>query len=99
MVWEPLDVPEDGNGHFTDLSRWRLNAWDNGRHAWDFLDSDEACEARPQTILDKLMLGVPVVCDCCVHSAQNLTRAEYRTCRNFLQQKRLLKQPGMDTSF
>ena len=61
MVWEPLDVPEDGNGRFTDLTKWRLNAWDNGRHVWEYLDSDEACRARPQTVLDKLMLGLPVV--------------------------------------
>jgi lanosterol synthase len=61
MGWEPLDVPENGDGTFTDLSRWRLTADDLGRHVWDYLEADEACEARPQTILDTLMLGLPTV--------------------------------------
>lgn len=61
-MWDPLDVPENGDVPFTDLTRWRLTADDGGRHIWDYLQSDEACQARPQTTLDKLMLGLPTVC-------------------------------------
>ena len=60
-MWDPLDVPENGDTPFTDLTRWRLTAEDSGRHIWDYLRSDEACKARPQTILDKYMLGLPTV--------------------------------------
>lgn len=60
-MWEPLEVPENGDVPFTDYSRWRLTADDNGRHIWDYLESDEACQARPQTTLDKFMLGLPTV--------------------------------------
>ena len=99
MVWEPLDVPEDGNGRFTDLTKWRLNAWDNGRHVWEYLDSDEACRARPQTVLDKLMLGLPVV-RAQLHSfSSNVTCASFRTCLNFLLQRPPLMQPGTGTNF
>ena len=60
-MWSPLDVPENGDAPFTDLTRWRLNADDNGRHVWEYLESDEACRARPQTALDKFQLGLPIV--------------------------------------
>ena len=60
-MWSPLDVPENGDAPFTDLTRWRLNADDNGRHVWEYLESDEACRARPQTVLDKFQLGLPIV--------------------------------------
>ncbi|KAI5114946.1 hypothetical protein M0805_009410, partial [Coniferiporia weirii] len=58
-MWDPLDVPDNGDQPFTDYSRWRLSADDNGRHIWDYLESDEACQARPQTTMDKSMLGLP----------------------------------------
>ncbi|KAL5492357.1 ERG7 [Sanghuangporus weigelae] len=58
-MWSPLDVPENGDAPFSDLTRWRLNADDNGRHVWEYLESDEACQARPQTVMDKFQLGLP----------------------------------------
>lgn len=61
IMWDPLDVPETGDIPFTDYSRWRLTADDQGRHIWDYLPSDEACQAWPQNVLDKAMLGLPTV--------------------------------------
>lgn len=60
-MWDPIHVPENGDEPFTDLTRWRLTAEDNGRHIWDYLESDEACQIRAQTVMDKHMLGIPTV--------------------------------------
>ena len=60
-VWGELKVPDNGDEPFTDYSRWRLSANDNGRHLWDYLSTDEECRERPQTVLDKFWLGMPLV--------------------------------------
>ena len=65
MKWSELDIPDSGDEPFTDYSRWRLDAKDAGRHIWNYLESDEECARRPQTVLDKYMLGLPVVSHTC----------------------------------
>ncbi|KAH3303311.1 hypothetical protein KXW39_001614 [Aspergillus fumigatus] len=42
----------------TDLSRWRLNV-DNGRHMWEYLESEDEARKRPQSFLEKYWLGLP----------------------------------------
>lgn len=52
----------DSRVPYTDYTRWRLKAdEDGGRQTWHYLESDEAVEAWPQTIMDKYWLGLPTV--------------------------------------
>ncbi|KAF6039424.1 LSS [Bugula neritina] len=41
----------------TELRRWRLRNV-GGRQTWHYLESNEECEAWPQTLLDKHSLGL-----------------------------------------
>ena len=62
MAYAPLkDVPLTGAEPMTDYTRWRLDVLDDGRHIWRYLHSDEECKARPQTVLDKYWIGLPLV--------------------------------------
>ncbi|OMJ22073.1 Protostadienol synthase A [Smittium culicis] len=42
----------------TDLTRWRLNV-NEGRHTWEYLESDEECKKRPQSFIEKYWIGLP----------------------------------------
>ena len=62
MAYHPLiNVPLTGKAQVTDYSRWRLNITEDGGHIWRYLHTDEECEGRPQTVLDKYWLGQPLV--------------------------------------
>lgn len=44
----------------TDYSRWRLKT-EHGRQTWEYLKSDEAAAAWPQSLADKYHLGLDLV--------------------------------------
>ncbi|OLY79011.1 Protostadienol synthase A [Smittium mucronatum] len=44
--------------YMTDLTRWRLNVAE-GRQTWEYLQSDEECQNRPQTFVEKYWIGLP----------------------------------------
>lgn len=46
-------------GH-TDLTRWRLQVSDGGRHVWVYLENDEDARKWPQTPEDRYWLGLNV---------------------------------------
>ncbi|THH19446.1 hypothetical protein EW146_g1727 [Bondarzewia mesenterica] len=58
--WSQLQIPDSFKEPFTDYSRWRLRDTDDGRHVWDYLQTDEENAARPQTDADKYYLGIPL---------------------------------------
>ncbi|EMD38881.1 hypothetical protein CERSUDRAFT_112601 [Gelatoporia subvermispora B] len=60
MSYTPLDIPPTGERPFTDYSRWRLRVSNDGRHTWDYLETDEEVQAWPQQDLDKYWLGLPL---------------------------------------
>lgn len=58
--WQPADSGETNASTRTDYSRWRL--LDNrGRQTWEYLETDEAVKAWPQSTADKYFLGLPTV--------------------------------------
>jgi len=60
-MWTPLDIPVSPEQPYTDFSRWRLRDSDDGRHVWDFLQTDIELEPHPPTNTDKYWLGLPLV--------------------------------------
>ncbi|KAH7101707.1 terpene synthase [Auriculariales sp. MPI-PUGE-AT-0066] len=51
-------VGKDVSQPFTDYSRWRLRAADDGRHTWHYLKTDKELEQWPLTEVDKYWLGL-----------------------------------------
>ncbi|KAJ1909960.1 Lanosterol synthase (Oxidosqualene--lanosterol cyclase), partial [Tieghemiomyces parasiticus] len=43
----------------TDRTRWRLNV-DRGRQVWEYLDSTQTAQNRPQTDVERYWLGLPM---------------------------------------
>ncbi|EJD47041.1 lanosterol synthase [Auricularia subglabra TFB-10046 SS5] len=54
-----VDGP-DPSEPWTDYTRWRLRADDDGRHTWHYLKTDAELAAWPQTEVDKYWLGLPL---------------------------------------
>lgn len=48
------------NPQFTDLTHWRLNV-DEGSQIWQYLETEQERQARPQSICEKYHLGLPIV--------------------------------------
>ncbi|PHZ13235.1 lanosterol synthase [Rhizopus microsporus ATCC 52813] len=60
----PEDFPSaklnlTANPQFTDLTHWRLNV-DEGSQIWQYLETEQERQARPQSICEKYHLGLPI---------------------------------------
>lgn len=65
----------------TELRRWRLRNV-GGRQTWHYLESNEECEAWPQTLLDKHSLGLSTVSN--LFYVKNLKHTFWKFIRYFL---------------